>query len=68
MAITLKEKILFKKPSNFSTPVVRLEEGRLLIVKKCQPNWCKIITENYTGWVKSNNVWGSIKENLQKEI
>ena len=59
--ITLTEKILFKKPSNFSRPVARLEKGRLLVVKKCQKNWCNIITGNYTGWIKNNNVWGSIK-------
>ena len=59
--ITLTEKILFKKPSNFSRPVARLEKGRLLVVKKCQKNWCNIITGDYTGWIKNNNVWGSIK-------
>ena len=59
--ITLTEKILFKKPTNFSKPVARLEKGRLLVVKKCQKNWCNIITGDYTGWIKNNNVWGSIK-------
>ena len=59
--ITLTEKILFKKPSNFSKPVARLEKGRLLVVTKCQKNWCNIITGDYTGWIKNNNVWGSIK-------
>ena len=34
--ITLENKILFNKPSNFSKPVARLEKGRLLIVKKCE--------------------------------
>lgn len=59
--IATKEKILFKKPSDFSEPFVRLEKGRLLIIKKCENNWCKIRTENYTGWIKANNIWGSIK-------
>ena len=59
--IALTEKILFQKPSNFSKPIARLEKGRLLIVKKCQKKWCNITTENYTGWIKNNNVWGSIK-------
>ena len=59
--IAIKEKVLFKKPSNFSEPVVRLEKGRLLVIKKCEKNWCKIKTENYTGWIKTSNVWGSIR-------
>ena len=50
--IAIKEKILFKKPSNFSKPLARLEKGRLLVIKKCESNWCKIRTEDYTGWLK----------------
>ena len=40
--IALKKKILFKKPTKFSKPLAKIEKGRLLLVKKCQENWCKI--------------------------
>ena len=59
--IILENKILFKKPSNFSKPISRLEKGRLLVIKKCQKNWCKIKTASYSGWIKTNNIWGSIR-------
>ena len=59
--IILEDKILFKKPSNFSKPIARLEKGRLLVIKNCYDNWCNIITSDYIGWVKSNNIWGSTK-------
>ena len=59
--ITLEKKILFKKPSNFSMPVARLEKGRLLVIKKCNRDWCKIKTNEYTGWIKTKNIWGSAK-------
>ena len=59
--ITLEEKILFKKPSNFSEPFARLEKGRLLVIKKCEDEWCNITTGNYTGWIKVKNIWGSAK-------
>ena len=59
--ITTKEKILFKKPSNFSEPFMRLEKGRLLVIKKCEDNWCYVTTDNYTGWVKIKDIWGSTK-------
>ena len=59
--ITLENKILFNKPSNFSKPVARLEKGRLLIVKKCEDTWCSIITADYFGWIKAENVWGYAK-------
>ncbi|MDC0616387.1 SH3 domain-containing protein [Candidatus Pelagibacter sp.] len=59
--ITLKEKILFKKPSVFSEPFVKLEKGRLLVIKKCEDGWCNIKTDDYKGWVKIKDVWGSTK-------
>ena len=54
----LEEKIVFKKNSKFSKPLVKLEKGRLVILKKCEPNWCRIETGNYSGWIETKNVWG----------
>ena len=59
--ITIEEKILFKKPSNFSKPFARLDKGRLLVIKKCEADWCNVTTDNYTGWIKVRNAWGSTK-------
>ena len=59
--ITLEEKVLFKKPSNFSKPIAKLAKGRLLVIKKCEDSWCNIKTNNYKGWIKIKNVWGSTK-------
>ena len=59
--ITMKEKVLFKKPSNFSKPIAKLEKGRLLVIKKCDDDWCSITTNDYKGWIKVKNVWGSTK-------
>tara|TARA_B100000767_G_scaffold69494_1_gene66137 strand:- start:428 stop:877 length:450 start_codon:yes stop_codon:yes gene_type:complete len=59
--ITTKEKVLFKKPSKFSEPIAKLEKGRLLVIKKCEDDWCSITSIDYKGWVKIENVWGSTK-------
>jgi len=59
--IAIKEKILFKKPSNFSEPLARLEKGRLLVIKKCEDEWCNVTTDSYKGWVKVKNTWGFAK-------
>ena len=56
--IILEEKIVFKKNSKFSKPLVKLEKGRLVIIKKCVVNWCKIETGSYSGWIDTKNVWG----------
>ena len=59
--IILEDKIIYKKASNFSKPVVRLEKGRLLIVKNCEKIWCNVKTGDYSGWVKTKNIWGFVK-------
>ena len=57
--IPLEDKILFKKPSRFSKPLAKIKKGRVLVLKNCENSWCKVKSENFTGWVKTNNVWGS---------
>ena len=58
-AINIKEdSIIYKKPTLYSKPIVRLEVGRLLIIKKCEDKWCKVVTGDITGWVKKNTLWG----------
>ncbi len=56
--ITLEDEILFRKPSYFSKPIAKIKKGRMLVVQKCETNWCKIKSENFKGWLKTNNVWG----------
>jgi len=59
--ITTSEKILFKKPTKYSKPLVKLEKGRLLIFKKCVKDWCNVSSGKYSGWINKNNVWGIFK-------
>ena len=58
--ITLKDKILFKKPSNFSRPLANIKKGRLLVIKKCDDNWCNVLTKGYQGWIDTKNLWGKV--------
>ena len=56
--IVLEEKIIFKKSSKFSKPLAKLEKGRMVIIKKCKINWCRIQAGDYIGWINTKNVWG----------
>ncbi len=56
----LDELIVFQKPSVYSKPLVKLEIGRLCLVKKCKNDWCKIKTGNYSGWVEKQNLRGRL--------
>jgi len=56
--IPLEDKILFDKPSIFSKPLAKIKKGRVLVLQKCDGIWCKIKSENFKGWIKTNNIWG----------
>ena len=56
--IVIQDKILFKRPSNFAKPIAQIKNGRLLILKKCEKLWCRVTTEDYEGWINTNNIWG----------
>ena len=58
--IPLDDKILFNKPSKFSKPLAKIKKGRVLVLQKCDGIWCKIKTQNFKGWIKIDNIWGSI--------
>ncbi len=58
--ITSATKILFKKPTKYSKPLAKLDKGRLLLVKKCEKNWCNIKTDQFSGWIDKTNIWGKV--------
>ena len=59
--IPLKDKILFKKPSSYAKPIALIKAGKLLIIKKCEKNWCKVIADQYSGWIDNKNIWGEVR-------
>ena len=56
--ITLEDKVLFKKSSFFSKPIAKIKKGRLLVIQKCEGEWCRVKTDNFKGWVDRVNLWG----------
>ena len=56
--IPTENKILFKKPTSFAKPIALIKSGRVLLVEKCEINWCYVSTENFKGWVVKDNFWG----------
>ena len=56
--IVLEDKIIFKKNTKFSKPIVKLKKGRLVVIKKCKLDWCKVKSDKFIGWIEINNVWG----------
>ena len=56
--IPLEDKVLFKRPTNFSKPLARIKKGRVLLVQECIKSWCKIKSGKFDGWIRNNNIWG----------
>ena len=52
--ITIEEAILYNRPTIYSKPLANIKINRLLIISKCKRDWCKIKTEEFSGWVKKN--------------
>ena len=60
-AINIKNNsILYKNSTIYSKPLAKLEIGRLVLIKKCKPQWCKISSGAYEGWIFKKVLWGNI--------
>ena len=56
--IATKDKILFQKPTSCATPISLIKKGRLWIVQNCEKKWCEIKTDDFNGWIKTDDLWG----------
>ena len=50
--------ILFNSSTKYSNPVAILKKGRLVRIKKCKEEWCRVNTGEFKGWVKKESLWG----------
>ena len=57
---TKDNSVIYKKPTIYSKPIVRLGLGRLVLIEKCKTKWCKITTGGYRGWIKKSFLWGKV--------
>ena len=58
-AITIDDDlVLFSSSTVYSNPIAILKKGRLVRIKKCKEDWCKIKANEFNGWVKKKSLWG----------
>ena len=57
-----------KYASVYSKPDHRLigqvGSGNIVRINKCIDIWCEIKVENYKGWTKKTNIWGTFKDEV----
>ena len=49
---------IFSSNTVYSKPLAISKSGKLLLVKKCKKDWCKISSKNIKGWIKKESLWG----------
>ena len=49
---------IFSSNTIYSKPLAISKNGKLLLIKKCKKNWCKISIRNIKGWIKKESLWG----------
>ena len=49
---------IFSSNTVYSKPLAISKNGKLLLVKKCKKDWCKISSKNIKGWIKKESLWG----------
>ena len=52
------ELIMFSNSTIYSNPIALLKKGRLVKIKKCSDNWCKVVFGEFKGWLKKDSLWG----------
>ncbi len=52
------ELIMFSNSTIYSNPIALLKKGRLVKIKKCSDNWCKVVSGEFKGWLKKDSLWG----------
>ena len=58
-AIIIDEKsLIYSKNTIYSKPLAITEVGRLLLIRKCKNEWCKINTGDFNGWLQKKSLWG----------
>ena len=50
--------IAYNKPTIYSKPFAKLEKGKLVIIKKCKDEWCKILIKKNHLWIQKKFLWG----------
>ena len=58
--ILTENQFIFSKPTKYSEPIAVAEKGKLILLKKCEGNWCKLSNKDISGWILFNNFWGKL--------
>ncbi len=63
--LVVKDMLLLREsPSTGGRKLARLEAGVLPRLNACQPDWCEVSIEGYTGWLPKSGIWGVLPDEI----
>ena len=51
-------------PDDTASIAARAEQGVVAQIKRCLPDWCRIGTGDYAGWVRKRDIWGAYPDEI----
>ena len=54
-----EETIIQNIKNNFKHKTMIMIAHRKETIQKCDEVWCKVKSDNFKGWIKKNNIWGT---------
>ncbi len=62
MVLVTDTTVKVHRRSNEDSPIVAVaEQGVIAELESCRGNWCKIKTEQVSGWLQRNSIWGLLE-------
>ena len=52
-------------PSIDAQVIAKVPQHNIATLDKCNKNWCRIIDDEYKGWVPKNGIWGVYENELK---
>lgn len=58
VVVIADEAVLRTEPSDAAPARARAEQGVVARLHSCRPDWCRVETGGYRGWVEKGAIWG----------
>ena len=52
------EKTMRRRPSDSAPAIARLSTKMIVLVKRCDLDWCYVSAQDHEGWIRRKGLWG----------
>ena len=58
LILTGVQKTMRRRPSDSAPAIARLSTKMIVLVKRCDLDWCYVSAHDHEGWIRRNGLWG----------